>query len=141
MDRIQDEIRRYSEENELNDPATDDLIKEYQERNGVTLPLQFIELLKKFDGGELFVPGTQIYGISSDNNSKNLTEINKLHNIFSIPDSLLIIGKENFGDFICVDTNNGCVIQWDHENDTEFCCWNSIKEWLSEILSIKQMEA
>ena len=112
-------------------------IDEFQKENRLKLPDSYIRLLKCFDGGELFVPGTVIYGIVEEINGNTLKDINGKQNRknFSIPSTYLIIGKLNYGDWLCIDLNKkNEIIQWDHELDKEFCRWSSLENWVEETI-------
>ena len=122
--------------------VTNECISKYESNNKLYIPDEFKSWLKFSNGGELFVPGTILFGIECDvspiDQKKTLryanpSEIRK--RMFFIPLSYLVVGKLNFGDFICIDLNNeNRVIQWDHENDEEYCYWNSFTEWLLECI-------
>lgn len=134
---VMDELNGFPEVMEFNEPATEAEIRDFQKTNNITLPPSYVEMLRKFDGGELFVPGTRIYGISKTRNAQTIKEINgKIYRKeFSIPPSMLIIGRLNFGDLLCIELNDKReIVQWDHENDEEFCRWNSLEEWIIESL-------
>ena len=100
------------------------------------LPSQLQELLDCFNGGEIYVPGTVIYGLSGEQNLKWAN--NPEHRArFHLPSDAMVIGKENFGDLICLKLRPPCqVIQWDHERDCEFRCWDSLASWLAEEIAI-----
>ena len=87
-----------------------------------------------FNGGEIFIPGTKIFGITDEEEySVKFNNGKKTRSNFNIPNNYLIIAQLNFGDFICIDLNYpNRIIQWDHEEDVEFDEWNSLEEWLSE---------
>lgn len=135
INMIIDELYKRSDVMDFNDAASEDKIKEFQELNKIVLPPSYVELLKRFDGGELFIPGIRIYGISEKGNCRSIKQINgkSIRKGFKIPVSLLIIGKLNYGDWICIELNDKYeIIQWDHEKDEEFCRWSCIEEWLTE---------
>ena len=122
---------------ELEKPLSKKALEEFQNLNGITLPRQFAELLFCFDGGELFIPGTFIYGIDNKDLKKTIKFANRgdFRKQFSIPPSYLIFARLNYGDFICIDLNEPYrLIQWDHELDEEYCSWTNIEEWLSETI-------
>lgn len=121
----------------FNKPVSAEKIDEFQRENGLNLPDSYVGLLKYFDGGELFIPGTVIYGIVEETNGNTLKGINGKQNRknFSIPPTYLIIGKINYGDWLCIDLNQANeVIQWDHELDEEFCRWSSLENWMEETI-------
>lgn len=137
IDDIVKKLEKFSDIMEFNRPATDIEIKQFQNTNGIELPNSYVELLKKFDGGEIFIPGTIIYGINTDVDNYNLKKINgkSVRGNFNIPITLLIIGKTNDGDWICINLNpKNEIIQWDHEQDEEFCSWENLEDWLTETI-------
>lgn len=55
---------------------------------------------------------------------------------FCIPNNYLLFAKVNYGDFLCINLNSPYdVIQWDHENDEEYCSWAPLAEWLNETIA------
>lgn len=129
-------IYSYKEENYLIPPCNSLEIKKFEHDNNIVLPKEYVELILEFNGGEVFIPGTKIYGILDEEYS--LKKINSKENrkIFSIPNNYLIIAKLNFGDFICVNLNSpNEIIQWDHENNTLFFKWDTMFDWLSDTIN------
>lgn len=119
---------------ELSKPCTEDSIKEYQKINHIKLPDSYQELISYFNGGELFIPGTIIYGI--DNEIDILKANESIRKITSIPNEYLIFGKYNFGDYLCIQMEKPeRIIQWDHESDELFDQWNSLYVWLNELIN------
>lgn len=112
-------------------------INDFEKENSVALPQELRCLYRHFDGGEIFIPGTTIFGLTNSNKRKTIKEVNsKLsRSRFNIPSTYLIFAKLNFGDLICVNLNAPFdVIQWDHENNENYCVWGSISEWLDETI-------
>ena len=130
-------IENYKSIMDLNMPINSDSLKYFKESNGIKLPEKYKALLTLFNGGELFVPGTTIYGIGlSDRFDLKFANRSTLRTQFCIPINYLIFGKVNYGDFLCIDLNQPYnVIQWDHENDEEYCSWESIEEWLHDTIA------
>lgn len=122
----------------LNAPVSKESMNAFQNDNGISLPESFSELLQHFDGGELFVPGTTIYGISNEQfetNTLNSVNAQAKRSLLSIPPSFFIIGKLNFGDYVCLDLNEPHeIVQWDHETDKEFYRWGSLETWLEDVI-------
>lgn len=118
------------------EPASQESINDFQTKQGIQLPKSYVELISCFDGGEIFIPGTTIFGINKRENERNIKEVNgkNARGCSKMPRTLMIIGKLNFGDWICMDLNSDEIVQWDHESDEEFCKWNSLEEWLKETI-------
>lgn len=122
----------YKDQHDLNIPASDQEIEAVLS-NRVFIPRDYIEILKTFNGGELFVPGTVLYGIGQYKNYPNLFDPQNTSTLFSIPSNYLIIGNLNFGDLICINTDPPYnIVQWDHETDEEFYNWANIATFLNE---------
>lgn len=131
------ELRKYTECMEMNEPLSHHEVENFEKTNKIKLPASYVELLCWFDGGELFIPGTIIYGLNHESAGYTLKEINGRENrqLFSIPKSMLIIGKLNYGDWLCIDLNHSNkIVQWDHEDDSEFCQWEDLESWLKETI-------
>lgn len=125
-------IMAYKDEHKLNSPASGmDIATAI--KGGFFIPREYIEVLKSFNGGELFAPGTVLYGLTRNKCSMNVLNDIEVINQFSIPSNYLIIGHLNFGDIICINTEPPYdVIQWDHETDEEFYKWPDISAFLNE---------
>ncbi len=120
----------------LNPPASEKQLRGFEEEFHTELPDQFRELLECFDGGEIFVPGTVIYGVGGQG-SESLAAFNRglARRDFSIPPQYLLFAELNFGDFLCIDlTGEHSVIQWDHETNEEYDEWESLSQWLEETI-------
>lgn len=112
-------------------------ISDFEKENSVVLPQELRCLYRHFDGGEIFIPGTTIFGLANSNKRKTIKEVNsKLsRSRFDIPSTYIIFAKLNFGDLICVNLNAPFdVIQWDHESNEKYCVWSSISEWIDETI-------
>ena len=127
-------LKAYPDVMEFNPPVSKKEIHDFEIANEIILPTSYTEILQHFDGGELFIPGTVIYGISHGKTIKEANSRN-VRKDFQIPNSMLIIGKVNYGDYICIDLNTSEIMQWDHENDEEFCRWNTLNEYLMETIA------
>lgn len=131
------QLQQYKAVMELNNGCTENVIQLFQQQNNIRLPRPLIELLICFDGGEIFVPGTIIFGIG-ESNKVDLKTANskKKRSVFKIPNNYLIFAKVNYGDLLCINLNEEHeVIQWDHELDEEFCKWESLEEWLEDSIN------
>ena len=135
LKRQYERLMEYPDANELHDSAAPDVLNR-AEVCGIKLPTPLIELLSLFDGGELFVPGTVVYGLIRHGKMKSLTEANSSHyrSLFTLPDTCVIFAELNYGDFICIDSKDNSVIQWDHEKDEQYQMWSSLEEWLAETI-------
>lgn len=134
---ITKELMTYGERVELNPPVSEKEISNFQTRERITLPPSYVELLRQFDGGEIFIPGTVLYGINESSNNPTVKDANRseLRRSYRIPRTLLIIGKLNYGDFVCIDLNGlNELIIWNHELDEADCKWDSLESWLQETI-------
>ena len=132
------ELKKFDDVMELNPGLSESVLEDFQKSNGIRLPRSYCRLLTCFDGGELFIPGTVIYGLNRHHKILDVKTVNgkKNRELFSIPKTYLIIGRLNYGDYLCIDLNNEHeMIQWDHETDQEFCRWNSLEELLEETIA------
>lgn len=130
-------LQRFSSVMIFNKPLPEKDLSEFQRVIGSELPSSYATMLRCFDGGELFVPGTIMYGVNKFKKNDALSEVNDgvYRDKFSIPQTYLIIGKLNYGDLLCIDLKNrNELIQWDHEQDEEFCRWNNFEDWLEETI-------
>lgn len=130
--------------NEVLPPLTEVEISEFEKSNRIRLPLDYVELLKHFDGGEILIPGPTIFGIKKSPFRKTIKEVNSKSNRknFNVPNDYLIIGKTSYGDLICINLNvSNEIIQWDHETNEKFCSWKHLSEWLDDnLISFKKYE-
>lgn len=132
-------LQRYGSVMALNPPAAPAALVGFEEARHTALPPALRELLACFNGGEIFIPGTIIYGVDLEGEHP-LTRVNTSSGRFSLPEQYLVFAKLNFGDLIAINTNAPYdVIQWDHELDQEFDRWDSLEVWLDE--SIQEYEA
>lgn len=130
-------LKKYCDLMELMPPANMIDVVSYERKHNSKLPESYTKLLQQFNGGEIFIPGTTIYGIRPSDGYYAIENVNsdELRNSMSIPEDFLVIGKLNFGDYICISLNGSeKVIQWDHENGEEFYSWDSIEAWLTETI-------
>lgn len=124
----------------FNPPATESNIISFENDNSIQLPKSFRELLKLFNGGEIYSPGTRIYGIDSkeDNCFTNINKVNKM--ALLIPENYYIIAKLNYGDYICLNFLPPYdVIQWDNSNKRKYLSWTSLELWLESIIDFGYM--
>ena len=129
-----DYLLRHKAQMRFNPPASESDIQRFEQNFGRPLPPQMKELLRLFDGGELFVPGTRVFGVGPENR-KTLLEVNlqRERSISGIPGDYFVFARMNFGDLLCINSNPPYdVIQWDHEQNVEFYRYNSVCDWLNE---------
>lgn len=121
---------------EFNPPASDVDVKFLNIIKNMKARLSYKSLLKCFNGGEVFIPGTTIYGLYESDSNYSLKKVNSkdLKKSMGIPNNYLIIAKLNFGDYICINQESGTIIQWDHENQNIFLQWNSLEDWFEEMI-------
>ncbi len=136
MKDVYGELLKYKSVMRLNPPATQVDIKAFEVSASVKLPEELKALYLLFDGGEIFVPGTKIFGLRSTNKiTLSSANSGKDRSLFHIPNNYILFAKLNYGDFICINTDAlHDVIQWDHEADEEFVRWNSLETWLKEAI-------
>lgn len=117
-------------ENKLQAGATDEMLFQFEKTNRIKLPTEYKKLMKYSNGAELFNRDIIIFTLFQVANSKN---------VYEIPyDKLLVIGKYNFGDLVCIDLESENVIQWEVKSKSVFLEYVSIKDWI--ISSIEEMK-
>lgn len=122
---------------ELMAPVQTNEITVFENQNNILLPNSYKELLSFFDGGEIFIPGITIYGITEHKGYKTIREINgsEYRKRFNIPKTHLIFGKLNYGDLLCINLNDPYdVILWSSDTDEEDFSWDSLSKWLEETI-------
>lgn len=131
------ELKNFSNEMDFNPAVSEDEIKNFERENNISLPASYKELLTHFDGGEIFVPGTLIFGINNYEDCPSIKEVNSKskRSLMSIPNDNLIIAELNFGDFIAIDLNSEEVLQWDHECDEEFDRWDTLYDFIEFLIT------
>ena len=100
-----------------------------------TLPSAYLDILRLFNGGEIFLPGTVIYGIGNDSKFPFFKSANygDIHKARSIPNSLLIIGQVNYGDLICIEKDvPNKIFLWDINEHTISYQWTDFSQLLEE---------
>jgi hypothetical protein len=77
------------------DPASDDSIRQFVEQSGTFLPQQYVQFLKKYNGGEGFVgPNAYLMLWSID----ELAEMNTAYNVNEYASNLLLFGSSGAGE-------------------------------------------
>lgn len=129
MKSIFEKLKRYKDVMEFNPPISHDVASKCDG----CIPPPLMELYRLFNGGEIFVPGTQIFGLTEREDDIINLNMSKARTLFDIPKSYMIFARLNFGDYICINTEDPFdLIQWDHETNEEYDGWDSLEEWLSE---------
>ena len=121
----------------LADAATDSEIEAFETNNEIKLPEPLKALYKVFNGGEIFTPGTEIFGLDRFKYINSIRYENRrdVRRKYSISSNYIIIAKYNFGDLVCMNLNDPYdIIQWDHEADEQFFDWETVEEWLEDQL-------
>ena len=125
------QLQEFASVMDLGAPLSEEEAEKYAGR----LPAPLLELYKLFNGGEIFVPGTTIYGLTGQKD--DVREINQsgLREKFHFPEGYLVFARLNFGDLMLMRKDSPFqVLQWDHEADEEFNAWDSLEDWLREAI-------
>ena len=95
----------YNKCHDLCEGLSEEAISCLEKSNSITLPSELKSLYRVFDGGEIFIPGTLIYGINQSSKRKTLREANSKvsRGNYTIPSNYLVVAKLNFGDLICIN--------------------------------------
>lgn len=95
----------YNKCHDLCEGLSEEAISYLEKSNSITLPSELKSLYRVFDGGEIFIPGTLIYGINQSSKRKTLREANSKvsRGNYTIPSNYLVVAKLNFGDLICIN--------------------------------------
>lgn len=131
MKEVYEKLNQYKDLMKFNPPIGESELSE----KCAAVPAPLMKLYHYFNGGEIFVPGTKIFGLTGRKDDIILLNQSKTRQMFGIPETYLIFARLNFGDYICINRKEPYdLIQWDHENDEEFYSWDSIEEWLNETI-------
>lgn len=101
-------------------------IRLFEECYGFSLPNAYKEWLSVTDGGEIFVPGVELYGIRDE---YALLKIRRGNGI-EAPEHLVVIGRTAYGDVICFMENSEKIIQLDHETNEEYMSFDNFYSYL-----------
>jgi len=104
-------------------------IADWEAENSVALPADYKEWLMFSDGGEIYIPGMQLYGVS---HKPLLSYYNQPDEREDLPEELFVLGEFGFGDVLCFVKGESAIVQWDHELWEEYMRWESFKDFLSE---------
>lgn len=116
--------------NQLKSGATEEMISNLEAELDILLPNEYKDFLKYSNGANLFGEDIILFSIGDYTNIKVAFEV--------LNDELLVIGKYNFGDLICINLKTENVIQWSCENNNVFLEHYSLKDWI--ISSIEEMD-
>ena len=131
METVFARLNQHQNDMKYNPPLAESVAREWEGR----IPAPLLELYRFFNGGELFVPGTLIFGLTGAKDDLIRFNRSEARRIFDIPESYLVFAQLNFGDFICINSEEPFdLIQWDHETNEAFNEWGSLKEWLTEAI-------
>ncbi|MCL1984236.1 MAG: SMI1/KNR4 family protein [Methanomassiliicoccaceae archaeon] len=89
------------------------------------MPKAYKEWLLFSDGGQIFIPDFQFFGVA------NKPLIVRGGNSF-IPANMFAIGHTSYGDPICFQPGSEEIIQWDHEENTVFLTWDDFFDFLTD---------
>lgn len=115
--------------NQLKYGATEEMISNLETELDILLPNEYKEFLRYSNGANLFGEDIILFSIGDDTNIDVAFEV--------IDNDLLVIGKYNFGDLICINLKTENIIQWSSENNNVFLEHYSLKDWI--ISSIEEM--
>ena len=130
---VYENLTKHSGSMSFNPPAKESDIVSFEADNSLCLPESYKELLKLFNGGELFVPGTKVYGINREEAESfiSVTQVNRTELL--IPTGYFIVAKLNYGDYICLNFNPPYdVIQWDNSKKCQYLSWLSLNRGLHQ---------
>ncbi len=115
--------------NQLKYGATEEMISNLETELDILLPNEYKKFLRYSNGANLIGEDIILFSIGDDTNSEIAFEV--------INNDLLVIGKYNFGDLICINLKTENIIQWSSENNNVFLEHYSLKDWI--ISSIEEM--
>lgn len=102
-------------------------------------PQEYREYLHMCNGGDFFDSAFTLFSVYDSSNIFITPAVNLgAYNMpgfaasLSIPESYIIIGVYNFGDFICLDSRSGKVIQWDVANDEAYLTYADLLDFLTQ---------
>ena len=117
--------------------ASEEEIETWEHENNMTLPQDYKEWLRFSDGGAIFIPGIQFYGVA---HKPLLSYRNQTNRRGDLPDELLIIGSFSYGDLLCFVKGEDTIVQWEHEGWEEFTHWENLSCFLSEAIDMSEKE-
>ena len=108
-------------------PASEAEMDGWEENTSLSLPKEYRQWLRFSDGGELFIPGIQLYGVA---HKPTLDFCNSGERRTGLPTDLTIIGTFGFGDLLCFLRDTETIVQWDHESWKEYMRWDTFYSFL-----------
>ena len=139
------EIGKYADGvHELNGGCPVEAIDELEKKLELKLPDEYRLFLQIHNGGELFIPGTELLTIqTAEKGEQCISYLDEALEMLwpGMPEHFLIVAVLCYGDFVCLDLNNQSdgkcrAIKWDHELGEISGEWSSFKEWLADELSL-----
>lgn len=132
MKEMIERLKKAGKKLELKPGASQSLIDLSETVLNRVIPDDYVQWLRISNGCEFISSGTIFYGLNTGSKYFSLEYHNSaaFRSNYSLPDDLMIIGKMSFGDLICIDAENGNIVQWDHENDEEFDYWETLMDYL-----------
>lgn len=128
-DRIQ-----YADVMELNPPAKKEKITEWERAHGWMIPAEYSSFLLESNGGEIYIPGTVLFGVDPAESWCSLAEHNQPEFRGNLPEEYLIIGVTNYGNPIGmytgddIDEDTCMVVEWDTEEQEACEYWDSLED-------------
>lgn len=124
-----------------NPTVSEGTINKMKQILGCNLPDEYKSFLKCTNGGELKEDGISFFpfycGSEANVPKKSLNYVNgPLYRRGSIPDTYLIIGRYCFGDEICINPENGHVLQWSREYNEVFFEQGSLVDYLKYLIKM-----
>jgi len=114
---------------ELNPPATQEAIAQYERQEGITLPAYYKEFLQFGNGGYMFgLSGPLFYGVDSESEGYYLADGKETRENYELPDTCCVVGYMSWGDPLCIDLETQEFVEWDHET---WDAWEDSVRWAS----------
>lgn len=135
MSFAEDRIK-YQDVMELNPPASEQQIKNWEEKYQWKIPGEYRSFLLKYNGGEIYIPGLVLLGVEPVADWCDMAEQNSSACRGSFDVDYLVIGRTNYGNLIgiytgteqTVDTCN--FVEWDTETQEAIKYWDTLEELL-----------
>lgn len=141
MKQIKEMLARYEGAHDLTKPTTMARVEQFEAQLHLALPKDVKTFLTTIgNGGEIFVPGTVLYGIY-DRDCGHVQEMSELMPYwnraeirmeYQLPRGFYVIGMTNYGNVIGIDEKTGKIVEWDHEVGKPFITWDTFREYLAQ---------